>query len=1140
MGRRFIIIALNIALLLLSNVVFSQRQYASSSVLSTGNWYKIAVAKQAVYKVDAAFLNNLGVALPVSSSAIQLFGNGGGMLPENNLSPRIDDLVENNIWINDGNDGAFGGSDYFLFYSNGPDSWAFDNIEKRFTSAKNLYADSVYLYLRIGSTGKRVEKTMPITGSTMLTEFDDFYVQEKDAVNLLSSGKEWYGETFGGSSGGVFFYDFNIPVTNIIQGSNITLYASMAARSVGNPAKFEIAINKSLLQQMELPALTGALYEPLATTNALVSNRVATTDAIQLKFNFIPGSVNAQGWLNKFELNVRRKLDLSAQIQLCFQDMRSVGTGQTVTFSIAGADATTRIWDITRNAAPIEMPVTFAGNSVSFGNETSILHHYIAFSDKNALLPSPCGKVINQNLHQPAVYNLLIIAPPAFLQEANRLGKYHLDNDRLSYLAVTPEQIYNEFSGGCPDPTAIRDFVKMFYDRAAGNPTKKPSYLLLFGDASYDYKQRLVGNTNLVPAFQSNSSLDPLSSYTSDDFFGYLDDQDDINAVIKTALLDIGIGRIPASTLAQAAAYVDKIIQYKQSFGPWRTQFTFVADDEDQNIHLNDAEGIASTASQLAPLFNTGKIYMDAFPQENSTGGSRYPSVNDAINRRMFSGNLIWNYSGHGGYNRLAQESILTDEMVNSWTNDKKLPLFITAACDFAPYDNPLIASLGEKLLLQPKTGGVALLTTTRLVFAFSNRIINENYIAAALVKNADGTYPSLGQSLMQAKNYTYQTSGDVLNNRKFTLLGDPALTLGFPTYQIRTSTINGIDIHAFKDTIKALNRYTLRGEVVDARGQLMQNFNGSINTVVYDKTMPINTKGNDASSVVIPFNLQQNQVFNGKSTVDKGKFSVTFIVPKDINYTVGKAKISYYADNGVVDAAGSDETVHIGGLGNGVKNDNDGPSIKAFMNDEKFVNGGVTAENTVLLLKLSDSSGINTIGTGIGHDITAIVDNNTNQVYILNDFYEAVAGSFQSGIVKFPITGLALGLHSIKIRVWDIFNNSTTTILNFRVVNQSNLEINNVFNYPNPFTNHTSFWFEHNQAGEALKVSINIMTMTGKQVKHINTIINTTGNRSDTIEWNGTDDFGNKLGRGVYLYYLNVKTFDGKSVQKLQKLVIL
>ncbi len=662
----------------------------------------------------------------------------------------------------------------------------------------------------------------------------------------------------------------------------------------------------------------------------------------------------------------------------------------------------------------------------------------------------------------------------------------------------------------------------------------------LFGDASFDYRNRIIGNTNLVPAYESPFSLDPLTSYTSDDFFGLLDDGDDINTFTPAGYLDIGIGRIPAATAAEAKAYVDKLVSYGTSFGPWRNQFTFIADDEDQNTHLQDAEIISGTAGSTAPPFSTGKIYLDAYQQESGTGGSRYPKVNEAISRRVFSGNLLWNYSGHGGNRRLAQENILDEEMVNGWSNDRKLPLFITATCDFAPFDNPLVNSIGENILLRPRTGGIALMTTTRLVFAFSNRIINNNYIAHALQRNADGNYLSLGEAVKRTKNFTYQTSTDILNNRKFTLLGDPALTIGYPKFSIHTNSVNGVPAGTVADTLKSLNRYTITGEVRDLNGMLMQDFNGTVYPSVYDKEQEVSTLGNDPGSIPTTFRQQQNLVYNGKARVQNGKFTFTFIVPKDIDYRIGKGRLSYYAENGLTDAAGMDDAIYIGGAGNGVADDGQGPTIKAWLNDEKFVNGGITNETPVLVINLKDSSGINTVGTGIGHDITATLDNNSNKVFILNDFYEADTGSYQGGKVRFPLSPLEEGWHSLKIKAWDVFNNSSEYILDFRVVRKEELQLRNVLNYPNPFTTRTQFWFEHNRPSEDLLVTLRIMTITGKVVKTIVKTINSPGNRSSELEWDGRDEYGAKLGRGVYLYQLLVRTSEGKQQQKLEKLVIL
>jgi hypothetical protein len=397
-----------------------------------------------------------------------------------------------------------------------------------------------------------------------------------------------------------------------------------------------------------------------------------------------------------------------------------------------------------------------------------------------------------------------------------------------------------------------------------------------------------------------------------------------------------------------------------------------------------------------------------------------------------------------------------------------------------------------------------------------------------------------LGEAVKRAKNYTYQTTSDILNNRKFTLLGDPALTLGFPRFKVATTAINGIPVAAYTDTIRALNRYTLSGEVRDQNGNLMGDFNGTVYPSFYDKVQQQTTRANDPGSIKTSFEQQQNLIYNGKAKVQNGRFSFTFIVPKDMDLRTGRTRLSYYADNGLIDASGAETGIYAGGLGNEVKDDGQGPTIKAYMNDEKFVNGGLVNETPVLILKLKDSSGLNTVGTGIGHDIVAILDDNTDNIFVLNDFYEAESGSYQEGTVRFPMAKLEEGQHNLKIRVWDVFNNATEYILEFKVVKKEELELKHVLNYPNPFTSRTSFWFEHNRPNEDLQVTIRVMTITGKVVKTIAKTINTAGNRSDEIEWNGRDDYGAQVGRGVYLYQVIVKTKDGRQQHKLEKLVIL
>jgi len=505
----------------------------------------------------------------------------------------------------------------------------------------------------------------------------------------------------------------------------------------------------------------------------------------------------------------------------------------------------------------------------------------------------------------------------------------------------------------------------------------------------------------------------------------------------------------------------------------------------------------------------------------------------------MFSGNLIWNYTGHGSYRRLAEEVVLDQDIINTFNNAGKLPLFITATCDVAPYDNPLVSSIGENLLLRENTGAIALMTTTRIVFAFSNRIMNDNYLKTAFQKKPDSSFRSLGEAVRQAKNATYNFLGDVVNNRKFTLLGDPALTLAFPAYQVKTTAINGKALTAVPDTLKALSQYTISGIVQDNAGNPLNDFNGTIYPTIFDKSQTVTTLGNDPTSMVVPFQVQKSILFKGKASVSNGRFTFSFIVPKDISYQYGKGKISYYADNSSKDGNGFLSNIIVGGSGNGVV-DGQGPDIKAYLNDEKFVSGGITNDRPLLLAKLADSSGINIMGTGIGHDLVAVLDNDQKNTFVLNEFYESDVDNYKIGTVRFQLPAMTPGLHTLTIKAWDVANNSGQAILDFNVIAATNFTLNHVLNYPNPFTTHTTFWFEHNRPGEELDVQIQIYTITGKLVKSIKKTIFSPGNRSSDVEWDGRDDYGSKIGRGVYIYRLRAQTADGKAAEKLEKLFIL
>lgn len=1117
-----------------------QRSYTPHSVLATGTWYKIGVKEAGIYKIDLPLLQALGAGTgTVSSTAIRVFGNGGQMLPEANNQPRPDDLQEVATWVEDGGDGVLNAGDYILFYAAGPQAWIKDSANQTFHHQRNLYATQSYYFLNIGGQGRHISTAAVLPAAPVtVTQFQARYFYEKDTFNFLASGKEWYGEEFADAPGKSTVRQFTLS-TPQSTGAAWQLRTACIARSVGTASRFEIKADGQPLSALSILPTGASQYDAFAQEGNGLFSFIPAASGTVLEYRFVPGSFNAQGWLNWIEWLGPQQLALGNNGQLHFRDWASIGQSA-AEFVISQASAGTRVWDITDAASPVNMPGSLSGSAWRFRQQTNRLREFIAFDPLKAYSPQPVGRIANQDLHAAPVADHIIIYHPSLADAARRIADFHSRVNGLRSLPVSTESIYNEFASGSPDPVAIRDFLKMYFDKYGQSSADRLRYVLLLGDASYDYLDRLTDNTNLVPAYQNNFSLQVLSTYTSDDFYGFLEDDEDINAGLVINDLDIGIGRVPARSMQEALNYAEKMEAYTSaaSRGAWRTRMTLVADDEDDNLHLQDAESVSATTTAVLPQLDQQKIYLDAYPQESSSSGNRYPLAVQALDNQVMNGTFILNYSGHGGPRRLAEETILDQNILNGWSNAQALPIVVTATCDFAPYDNPLLPSLGENMILRKNTGAIALMTTTRIVFSYSNRVMNNNYLQYALTPDAGGHYRRLGDAVREAKNYTYQTSGDLANNRKFTLLGDPGLMPAFPAQKIRITQLNGQPAGT-ADTLKAGDKVTIAGEVMNAQGQVLTDFDGTVFPVLYDKQSQVTTRGNDPGSPVTSYAAWQHIIFKGSATVRQGQFSLSFKVPHDIGYAYGPGRLNLYASSNNTDAAGLHNQLQVGGTGTQPGNDKEGPLIKAYLNDERFVNGSVTNERPVLLLRLTDSSGINTLGTAIGHDLMAQLDNDPDQYYVLNEYYQAAQDNYQEGTVRFQLPQLSAGAHQLKIRAWDAVNNSSEAFLDFIVAEDQGLTLNHVLNYPNPFTTRTSFWFEHNRPGQDLQVRLQIFTVSGRVIKMMQQTINTSGNRSCDLEWDGRDEYGQKVGRGVYLYKISVTTPDKQRKERIEKLVV-
>ncbi len=1113
----------------------SKKKVANHSVLSSGRWFQLSTNADGVYKIDAALLQSMGIDLSsFDPQNLRLFSMGNGNIPESNSITRPDDLEEMSIVVNGESDHHFDVGDNILFYGQQPDKVFYNSTSKTFSQQKNLYSSKTYYYLTFDlGAGKRISnQSSSGSANTTVTSFDDFQYIDNDGINLAHTGREWF-DANDFSSANSRSYNFNFP--NIITSENVQCNILAAAQSTA-ATSMDVYFNGGIVNSISFGGYTPGYDQPIATVGNYQASLSSNTANISLQLNYHPyQNSSANAWIDYITLQARRSLAINGN-QMQFRDSRSIGAGKISNFLVSNFSNQT-IWDITDPLQPLAQQGTQSGSQFSFTIPTDTLHQFIAFNG-GYLTPTFESTVPNQDIHGQLVNapQFIIVANPAFINAANTLANFHQNYFNQKTLVLPANQVYHEFGGGKPDASAIRDMAKAFYDAAGTDTTKMPKYLLLLGDGSYDNRNIIGGNTAYIPTYESSSSIDQASSFTSDDFFGLLSSNEGSSIESGGQLLDMAVGRIPAQTTADANAVVNKIINYKSAnaYGNWRNLMTFVADIGDQNLHENQADAYTTTIATTHPEMNIDKIYLDAYKEDATASGGRFPAAHDAIIRRLESGTLVLNYTGHGSTIGWSHTRVFETPDIMELDNLNKLPLFITATCEFSMYDQPNIVTAGEHLLLNPTGGAIALMTTARLVYTGGNEEMNGNIYNYFFNKNSSGNHLTIGEIFQLGKNATTQDD----NNRKFTLLGDPALTLNFPDQKIKNLQINNHAIN--NDTIKAFGKYTITGMVTDLNGNLLPNFNGVAYPTIYDKPVTELTLGNDANTSVRIFSLQQNAIFKGKATVKNGLFHYTFICPKDISYTVGKGKISYYASTNSDDAMGYDGSLNVGTIADSTIRDHQGPVIKLFMNDTKFANGGTTDANPTLLVNLQDASGINVAGNGIGHDVTATLDNNDKDKQTLNDYYESDLDNFQKGSIAYPLKGLTNGLHTLRVKAWDVFDNSNETEIQFNVTSQKQLALTHVLNYPNPFTTHTNFFFEYNMPGQLMEVHISIYTISGKLIKTIRQQIETAGYISEGIEWDGRDDFGDKIGRGVYIYKLSIKNSSGLSQSVMQKLVIL
>jgi hypothetical protein len=1111
----------------------SRHEYASNSVLASGDWYKIYVSETGIYKLTYDNLRNLGINMNgLNPDMIRIFGNGGALLNEAAGTARIDDLAENAIRVVAATPGVFAQGDYVLFYGQGTREWNMNPFSARMEHITHFYADQACYFVTIGpEPGKRIQQDLTPAGDPnyFSVSYTDYVVHENDNVNLIKSGRKWFGEKMD-------FYNrtINLPLyqfPDMIVSEPVTVRYGFAGRATAQ-LSINIVINDEIAATSTMAGFTNPIDFARELTTSSSYNAQSNNLKVQVKFN--PPNNTALCWLDFVALNVRSNLRFKGG-QMVFRDPQSVGTDRITSFTMSNAVNYLELWDVSDITNVKSVQLTKTGDQYTFKRATDKLTEMVAFDGTSFLPVIPGEKMNNQNLHATGNYDMILITHPEFAEQAERLAMLHNIKGDVSVTVVSLPEIYNEFSSGIQDITAIRDFMKMLYDR--GNASDQPKYLLLFGDASYDVKDRIANNKCYIPTFQSDNSVKPVASFLTDDYFGLLDDGEGANQ--STGLLDVGSGRLPVSTIAQAKTTVDKIEHYLNNatptHGDWRNTLLIIADDQNDNEHQKQAEKVAKLLKEDSPVYNVEKIYFDAFRQQSTPGGSRYPDVNREIITRVQKGALLTNYIGHGSEVGWADERVLEIADILSWTNYDRMGIFFTATCEFSRFDDPAITSAGEWVFLNAEGGAMSMITTTRLAISSTNSVLNLSFIDTAF-KCREGEYARLGDVLKHVKNDINISA----NSRQVTLFGDPSMRLPFPEHRVVTTSVSALPGGIETDTLFANSLATVKGEIHNFNDQLLSEFNGILSVKVFDKPSKVRTLGQDTDSHPVDFFVQKSILYQGKASVHGGKFSFTFPVPRDIDYSFGKGKISYYASNGSEDAHGFYDNIIIGGSVSQPDEDTAGTEIRLYVNDSTFQNGDYTNENPKLIAWLTDESGINTAGNGIGHDIVATIDGDSYNSVLLNDYYISDLDSYQSGVVRYQYFNLPDGEHTLTLKAWDVYNNSSSATINFVVKRNIILAVNEVKAFPSPSDGDVWFNFGHNQFDGIFTANLEIYALTGELVRTIGpATVASEGYISGNIRWDGKLAGGQSAKNGLYVCRLKLQDRNNNTTSNTVKVVL-
>ena len=1087
------------------------QQYPTSSQLATGIWYKVGVTDCGIHRLAASEVPDLS-GQPIDG--IALYGLTGGMMSDINNDDTPNDLLPIPIAVNDNNgNGIFDGNDNLLFYAEGPSVWRYDAMLKRYTYQRHSYANANYYYVTSQpATAVRISQSSATPPALTTDTYTAVAVHDRDLVNAYGSGRIFVGEKFSNSTTSRSI-DILLPSSPT---SDIACrYAFATIDAV--PSRLDLSLNGE----------TNSNNISYGDNYFKYSHTFPSANSPRLSFSlsYNPQSTQASGYLDFIEVNASAPLQYNGG-QQSFHFLPHEADRRAIIASLASS---TQVWDITNPTNPVVLD----HDVLAIPRLTAAC--LMAFAASDAYSPVSTERIDNQNLHVLTDIDYVIVAHQDYLTQAERLAQMHRVADMMNVAVVSDVQVFNEFSSGKPDPMAIRSLMRMLWQRGQSAGTQ-PHYLLLFGKGSYDSRDiEQTGETTVV-TYESENSFSETGSYGSDDLFGYLELGE--SGLSSNDDIDIGIGRLPARTADEADHLVDKILRYTSSSdrqqpsirGDWRTFVALIADDADpsspsDSLFAHSAEDLALRIKATQPKINIDRIYADAYTQQSGAIGSYYPDVNNAIKKRLDYGCLLLNYIGHGSMQYIGTERYITFADIASYANHDQLAFFVTSTCTYGKYDKPG-GTAGAEAFIHADGGAVGCISASRPIY----HIERFNSELCTLLLNPAN---SVGDALRMAKNHTSVSPS-------ISLLGDPAIHLALPANNVTVTAVNqrAITDDTSCDSVSALSQVTISGVIEDGAGEVINDFDGTLFATIFDRETRTHTLANDNPGTEVSFLQQKNILYKGATNVSKGHFEYSFIVPRDISFDYASGKVSHYARSDYDDAAGSYSRLFFGGFDTTASYETFRPSIRLFIGDTNFRNGGITDAEPTIIALLSDSVGINAVGSGLGHDITLTLDNHS--AIVLNDFYEQDINDSRCGQLSYSLSALEPGTHTITLKAWNIYNYSNTATLTFSVSEKGELLTSSLTAFPNPSSGSVAIRADHSATGKIASAVLDIYDHRGRKVFSCTPPSPEGSYVVGPFLWDFTSSAGTPLPPSIYIARLTITTTDGQQTTLTSKIVKL